>query len=48
MNMFEFGYIPKDVAFNLSTIIDSTHIFDQPELAYDKPTNKLTVKFDLK
>jgi len=28
MNMFEFGYIPKDVAFNLSTIIDSTHIFD--------------------
>jgi len=48
MNLFEFGYIPKDVAFSLSTILDSPHIFDAPNLTYDKPTNKLTIKFDLK
>ena len=48
MNLFEFGYVPKDVAFSLSTILDSPHIFSEPELSYDKPTNKLTIKFDLK
>jgi hypothetical protein len=48
MNLFEFGYVPKDIAFSLSAIIDSPHIFKVPELSYDKPKNKLTVKFELK
>lgn len=48
MNLFEFGYVPKDIAFSLSTILDSPHIFKAPELSYHKPTNKLTVKFELR
>lgn len=44
----EFGYIPKDIAFSLSTILDSPRIFKQAELSYNKPTNKLKVTFELK
>ena len=48
MNLLEFGYIPKDIAFSLSTILDSPRIFKIGELSYSKPTNKLTVRFELK
>jgi hypothetical protein len=48
MNLLEFGYIPKDIAFSLSTILDSSRIFKIGDLSYSKPTNKLTVRFELK
>jgi len=48
MNLLEFGYVPKDIAFSLSVILDSPRIFEIGELSYSKPTNKLTVKFELR
>lgn len=41
------GYVPKDLAYNLSQICDQTHIFTLHSITYDKKINKILVHFDL-
>lgn len=41
------GYVPKDIAYSLSQIIDNEHVFDLLAVTYDRPKNQLQVKFGL-
>ena len=42
------GYVPKDIAYNLSQVLDNPHICEILSVQYDKPKNKLSVKFGLR
>jgi hypothetical protein len=41
------GYVPKDIAYSLSQIVDNTHVFDILLIEYCQPKNQLSVKFGL-
>ena len=41
------GYVPKDIAYSLSQILDNPHICKLISVSYDCNRKKLTVKFGL-
>ena len=41
------GYVPKDIAYSLSQIVDNSHVFDIMAVEYIQPKNQITVKFGL-
>ena len=41
------GYVPKDIAYSLSQVLDNQHICNVISVNYDYKTKKLAVKFGL-
>jgi hypothetical protein len=47
MTELSFGYVPKDIAYSLSQIIEAPHIFIIDEPVYDQKKDLISVQFTL-
>ena len=41
------GYVPKDLAYNLSTVLDNPHVLNVTFVSYFQAQSRLTVEFEL-